>query len=114
MTARNFHNGLAAEDTATRAYTANGATLLHTRWRSPAGEIDLIFRHGPTIIFVEVKARRTHDTAATSLAPKQIARLLAAAEIYLAEHCPPNQDTRFDLALVNRAGALDILQNCFQ
>ncbi|MEX0969246.1 MAG: YraN family protein [Paracoccaceae bacterium] len=114
MSSRNYQSGLAAEDIATRHYTAMGATLLATRWRSKAGEIDLIFTHGPTVVFVEVKARRTHDSAAESLAPRQIARLLAAAEIYLATQCPPNQNARFDLALVNRAGGLEILQNCFQ
>ena len=114
MSGRNYQNGLAAEDIATRHYTALGATLLASRWRSAAGEIDLIFRHGETVLFVEVKARRSHDAAAVALAPKQAARLLAAAEIYLATQCPANQNARFDLALVNRTGALEILQNCFQ
>lgn len=114
MSSRNYQSGLAAEDIATRHYTAQGAVLRATRWRSEAGEIDLIFVHGDTVVFVEVKARRSHDAAATSLAPRQVARLLASAEIYLASHCPPGQNARFDLALVNRAGALEVLQNCFQ
>lgn len=109
-----YLNGLAAEDIATRAYQAEGAQLLHTRWRCPAGEIDLILRNGATIIFAEVKARKTLSAAATALSPQQSGRLLTAAEIYLAEHCPPHQDARFDLVMIDRAGAIEILRNCFQ
>jgi len=113
MSGRNFQNGLAAEDAATRAYLAEGADLVATRWRSKAGEIDLIFRQGPLVIFAEVKLRTTLSAAANALTPKQTARLLSAAEIYLADHCPPGQDVRFDLVMVDRNARIDILKNCF-
>lgn len=113
MSGRNYQNGLAAEDAATRAYQAAGADLLATRWRCKAGEIDLIFRHGTTIIFAEVKSRATLAAAAGALTPTQTARLISAAELYLAEHCPTGQEVRFDLVMVDRHARLEILENCF-
>ena len=55
-------------------------TLLHRRWRGAGGEIDLIFRSGAVIVFVEVKCSRDHATAAQSLSRRQVARLFTAAE----------------------------------
>lgn len=108
-----YLNGLAAEDIATRTYQAQGATLLATRWHCPAGEIDLIFRHGPLVIFAEVKARATRDAAAASLSSRQTARLMAAAEIYLADHCPFGQEARFDLVMIDKHAMVEVLPNCF-
>jgi putative endonuclease len=80
------HGGLAAEDIAARLYEAEGARVLARRWRCPAGEIDLIVATPDTVVFVEVKARRSRDAAALALTPAQTARLAAAAETWLGEH----------------------------
>lgn len=104
--------GLAAEEQVTRAYQRRGARLLHQRWRGAAGEIDLIFAQGPDILCVEVKASHSHARAAASLQPRQIARLLSAAEEFLATQ-PRGSLTpmRFDAALVDGTGAIEILEN---
>ncbi len=36
-----------------------GLTLVESNWRCRLGEIDLVLREGPTIVFVEVRLR-TH------------------------------------------------------
>lgn len=104
--------GLAAEAQVTRAYQGRGARLLHQRWRGSAGEIDLIFAQGTDIVCVEVKASRSHAQAAASLRPRQIARLLGAAEEFLSTQ-PRGSLTpmRFDAALVDGSGRIEILEN---
>lgn len=63
-------------------------------------------------VFVEVKASADFDRAAESLLPGQIARIRAAASEYAAR-LPHGQDSamRFDLALVDGVGRIEIVEN---
>jgi putative endonuclease len=107
-----YLRGAAAEDQVARRYSRSGARLLSQRWRGKSGEIDLIFAHGNDIICVEVKASKTHAQAAESLRPRQIARLREAAEEFLGTQ-PRGALTpmRFDVALVDGQGQIEILEN---
>lgn len=108
----NHLHGLTSEDAALRHYEGQGGECLARRARTEAGEIDLIVKLSETIVFVEVKAARTLDTARHALGPKQAARLGAAAEIWLAENdYSPMQDIRFDLAVSDRDGNAEIIEN---
>lgn len=107
-----FRHGLAAEDAVARWYHARGAAPVASRWRCPAGEIDLIVRLGPTLVFVEVKTRRKLRDAAHAISQAQWARIMAAAECYLAENdLPLDTDLRFDAALLDRHGHLEVIEN---
>nr|WP_090060741.1 YraN family protein [Celeribacter neptunius] len=101
-----------AEESVARDYQARGFTLLEQRWRGAGGEIDLIFEKDGELVFVEVKASKTHARAALLLGPKQIARLSASAEDYIG-HLPRGLLTpmRIDVALVDGAGQVEILEN---
>jgi len=62
-------------------------------------EIDIIARRGNTIVFVEVKARKTIDAAWGAITTQQSARLRRAAETYLIQnHWTGN--ARFDVIVV--------------
>ncbi len=106
-----FHNGMAAEDIAARAYEAKGGKVLARRWKVPEGEIDLIIELGGMIVFVEVKARKNMAAALGALQPAQQARLVACAEQYLAQNANLNAACRFDLAAVDRTGCIEIVEN---
>ncbi len=106
-----YHNGLAAEDIALRAYEARGAQLLERRWKLREGEIDLIVELGDVLVFVEVKARPSLEQALGALGPAQQARLLDCATQYLAGHGGLERDCRFDLAAVDRQGQVEIIEN---
>ena len=109
---KNYHDGLAAEDIAAIEYHLLGASILEQRWRSPSGEIDIIAKQGDEYVFVEVKKSKTHDCAAHSLKPRQIDRICAAANDYLAT--VPNGSLAFwrvDGALVDASGVVKILSN---
>jgi putative endonuclease len=47
--------GGAAEDRALRLLLAQGLTLVGRNFRCRVGEIDLIMRDGPSLVFVEVR-----------------------------------------------------------
>lgn len=82
------------------------------RWRGSAGEIDLVMEKDGEVIFVEVKASRTHARAVEALSRRQIGRLLRSAE-----HClgffPKGLATpmRFDVVLVDGQGRLEVIVN---
>ena len=96
-----FNRGISAESLAAAWLIGKGYRIMSRRFRSGAGEIDIVAGRRHTIIFVEVKARTSLDDAAESVTPRQRARIAAAAEIWLAQH--PNvtfRDLRFDAILI--------------
>ncbi len=109
-----YHGGLAAEDIVARNYTARAHQVAARRWRGKSGEIDLVMRDGDTVVFVEVKKSASFAQAALRLGRRQMDRLCASAAEFLAGE-PRGQltDMRFDLALVDRRGAVSVIENAF-
>lgn len=93
--------GAEAEQRAAAFLQGRGLSLLARNWRCRFGEIDLIFQEGPTLVFVEVRARRSagFGGAAESITAAKRARLARTAEAYLAKtgHRGP---CRFDAILI--------------
>lgn len=109
-----YHAGLAAEDIVAGTYARRGRPVVRRRWRGRGGEIDLIARDGEGLIFIEVKKARDFASAALRLGQRQVDRLCAAASEYLAGE-PNGQLTavRFDLALVDGRGRVEVIENAF-
>jgi putative endonuclease len=96
-----FGLGLSAESRAAAYLVAKGYRILARRWKSPAGELDIVARRRSLLIFVEVKARASLDAAAEAVLPRQQQRIAAAAEAWLATYPNPKiTDMRFDAILV--------------
>jgi len=96
-----FDTGVSAERRASEHLAAQGFEILAQRHRTPHGEIDLIARGDRLIAFVEVKARAKLDDAAYAITPRQQARIIAAAQCWLAAFPDyQNFDLRFDAMLV--------------
>lgn len=112
--ARSYYAGLAAEDQVARHYAQTGRAVAARRWRGSAGEIDLIARDGAEVIFIEVKQSATHAQAADHLCRRQMGRIYGAASEFLAGE-PAGQltDVRFDVALVDGMGRIEIIENAF-
>lgn len=111
---RAYLTGAAAEDRVVQTYEARGARALQLRWRGGGAEIDLIVQEGAVVVFVEVKSGPTHDAAIARLQPAQMKRIYRAAEAYLA-YQPLGQltEVRFDVALYDYAGTVQIVENAF-
>ena len=67
------------------------------------------------LAIVEVKARASLASAAAALAPRQRARLLAAADLALAAHPEwGSAGVRFDVMLVDAAGRVRRVADAFR
>jgi putative endonuclease len=96
-----FQTGISAESRACVYLIAKGYRTLARRFKTPYGEIDIVARRRGLLAFVEVKARTTLDNAAYSVTPQQQARIVDAAQIWLAAHDEhANFDMRFDVILI--------------
>lgn len=109
-----YHAGKCAEECVAQLYLTSGQHVVARRWRGTAGEIDVIARDGEQLVFIEVKKSRTHAEAASHLSERQMKRIWQTASEYLGSE-PLGQDSlaRFDVALVDEGGRIEILQNAF-
>lgn len=107
-----YHAGLAAEDIVARTYLECGYQVVAQRWRGSVGEVDLILRGGDVLVFAEVKKSATFARAAMRITPKQKQRIFAAASEFVTQEPKGSlTDMRFDVALVNGIGDVDIVEN---
>lgn len=68
------------------------------RFKTPVGEIDLIAEKRDAIIFVEVKSRGRKGSEAEALGAVNSARIVRAAQYWLAHHpAESGKDMRFDV-----------------
>jgi putative endonuclease len=96
-----FNTGLSAEARAAAVLIAKGYRILARRFRTPHGEIDIVARRRNLLAFVEVKARMSLDDAAYAVTPRQQARIIAAAQVWLMAHPEhAGYDLRFDAMLI--------------
>ena len=109
-----YHTGLAAEESVARDYGRRGRTVAARRWRGLSGEIDLVVRDGEGFVFVEVKQARTFDLAAERLSRRQMDRICLAAQEFVGTQPRGSlTDMRFDLALVDGQGRVQVIENAF-
>ena len=79
----------------------HGYRILATRFRSGAGEIDLIARRGAMLAFVEVKRRNDADDALLAVGVTARKRIARAADLWIARNPRYNDtDRRFDVIAV--------------
>ncbi len=105
--------GRFAEDLSAWYFRLKGYEVLARNWRTRFGEIDLIVRKGESVIFVEVKARRTRTKGPPeeALTPSKRKRLYRLAEAYLAAHPLSARAFRFDLIAVDFSGKVPQLKH---
>ena len=93
--------GEPAEHLAAAFLERRGLKVVARNYRSRFGEIDLIAEHRDTLVFVEVRARKSgaFGGAAASITGAKRRRLLAAARHYLAR-AGFRRPCRFDVVLL--------------
>ncbi len=106
--------GARAEDQCAALMRAAGLDVVARNWRCRFGEIDLIAEEGGTVVFAEVRMRRSLNFggAGESVTAAKRAKLLAAARLYLASR--PQAACRFDVFLVvGQAGDVQWVRDAF-
>ena len=90
--------GRAGEDRAARFLENRGYRIVARNVRAQRVEIDLIIRRGATLVFVEVKSRRSighvHGDAAEAVDERKQRRLRRGAHAWLATHPSEARRTR--------------------
>lgn len=102
MTNTNQIVGRYGERLAGRHLLARGLVLLDRNWRCPSGELDLVARDGPELVFVEVKTRRSvrFGTPVEAVGADKARRLRRLATRWLAAHGATGRPIRFDVVSV--------------
>lgn len=115
QSSRAYVRGIDAEAAACLTLVRHGWTVLARRSRTEAGEIDIIAAQPDLLAIIEVKARPTLAEAAFALSTHQRARLIAAADIALAEHPEwAREGMRFDLMVVDATAAVRRIADAFR
>ena len=92
--------GLRAEAIAAEHLAAAGLVLLAARYRTRAGELDLVMRDARELVFVEVRSRgpRSAVDPVETVTARKRQRLARTAEAYLAAHPRDrSRPARFDV-----------------
>src|SRR3954468_10555916 len=97
-----LRHGILGEKAAKRHLRKAGLKFLVANYRSPRGEVDLVFRDGDCLVFVEVKTRSSEDwTRPSSAVDYDKKRLLSQAALdYLRLLKNPQIRFRFDIVEV--------------
>lgn len=96
--------GLEGEDRAAAWLTSRGWEVLARRWRSPAGELDLVCLDASgRLVGVEVRVRRggRSGTAVESVTPRHRSRLRAALVHYALARAVRHRGLRVDLVAIS-------------
>ena len=104
-----LRRGKLGEQAAKKHLRRTGLKFLTANFRSPRGEIDLIFRDGNCLVFVEVKTRSSEEwTRPAAAVNAQKRRLLSRAALdYLKLLKQPRVKMRFDIVeVLLRGGAV--------
>jgi putative endonuclease len=96
-----FRRGHVSEYLAALYLLAKGYRIRAIRYRTKAGEIDIIARRGDLVVCVEVKARRDADSADFAVTGTAQRRIRAASEVWLARQPDAHRiSLRYDIVAV--------------
>jgi putative endonuclease len=83
-----YNLGIQGEHVAIAFLKLKGYDILHTRYRTPYGEIDIIAQEGDTIVCVEVKTRQTLNKGLEALTVSQQERIMNAYLYFIQDPSP--------------------------
>ena len=111
--------GRSGEIAAARHLKKNGYKILAQNFSCPVGEIDIVARDGETIVFVEVKTRRSmsYGSGRLAITPQKKKKISMTALFYLKANRQMDQPGRFDVITVQTGGRgqeIDHIQNAFE
>ncbi|NLY92242.1 MAG: YraN family protein [Firmicutes bacterium] len=91
---------------ARRILEDRGYLILHRKYQTRYGEIDLIARDGNQLVFIEVKTRmsKAFGTGLEAITKRKRVHLLRTAYCYLQQHAFQDAPCRFDIITLNLDG----------
>ena len=110
--------GKEGESVAVRYLKQQGYKIIEQNYRCKAGEIDIIARERKTLVFVEVKTRRStsYGDPKWAVTPKKQKAISMAALYYLKVNDQTRADARFDVVSILAQGdepRIELVRNAF-
>ncbi len=111
--------GKNSETIASKLLVGQGYKILETNYKTKLGEIDIIAKDRETLVFVEVKSRRSmrFGDPKFSITRKKKIKISMAALLYLKKTNQMNKKARFDVVTILNQGAnprIEIMKNAFE
>lgn len=121
MTTKYQQFGEKSESVAVDFLKKQGYRIIELNYRTKLGEIDIIAKQEKTLVFIEVKARKSSRFGRPELAvtPKKQRKISMVALYYLKSTKQSNAKARFDVVAINSAKAkespnIKIIKNAFE
>jgi putative endonuclease len=110
--------GRRGERGAERHLRRNGYRIVARNFRAAGAEIDLVAMDGETLVFVEVKTRRSRAAGPPEEAvdERKQTRMRRAAEVFARRYRADEFEMRFDIIAVDASGKrlkIELLRNAF-
>ncbi len=110
--------GKISESIAEKHLRKKGYKILERNYSTNIGEIDIIAKHKKTIVFIEVKARKSDRFGAAKYAVtlKKQKKISMVALSYLKKTENINSRARFDVVAINESrggSSIEIIKNAF-
>ena len=111
--------GRESESIAVKQLKKQGYKIVEQNYRSKLGEIDIIAKDKKTLVFVEVKARRSdrYGSPKWAITPKKKRQMSKVALYYLKVTKQTNVKARFDVVTIcslDGKPQIDVIKNAFE
>jgi putative endonuclease len=112
--------GKTGEDVACRELRRRGYEVLARRYRTRVGEIDIVAREGPTIVFIEVKTRTsaTCGPPGEAVGPRKQRKIWLMASHFLLRRGWFDRPCRFDVVAITmrngRVQRIEVFRGAFE
>ncbi len=117
-TVSNRKIGSNAEEMACRVLAEKGYKILKRNFQIRGGEIDIIAEHNKVLVFVEVKARYSHDFGLPieSITQSKVRFIKRAAQFYIHQNHLYEKQARFDVVTIDYVlgnPKIEVMENAF-
>lgn len=109
MTTKYQQFGKKSESVAVNYLKKQGYRIIELNYRTKLGEIDIIAKQKGTLVFIEVKARKSNRFGRPELAvtPKKQRKISMVALYYLKSTKQSNAKARFDVVAINSVNSVN-------
>ena len=118
MPSKDQQFGKESESTAVRHLKKKGYKIIEQNYRTKLGEIDIIAKENNTIVFVEVKSRKSvsFGNPKYAVTPKKMRKISMVALYFLKVTNQSDSKARFDVVSISPGGKdpeIEIIKNAF-
>jgi len=112
---KSYEKGRLFEDRAVDFLKSSGYEILERNFKTRYGEIDIIARDGDTVVFVEVRYRKSSafGSPEETIDLKKIKKIIRTTNRYISMKNLENTDIRFDVVVFDGNGIRHI-KNAFE